>query len=814
MTLEDRQRELEAQYTNQGIIDAMAYWEKEKEAGRAADHDVGRVLSMRLHKLVQDELESICSKGTRGVGGKYRSLIKAVGYDKAALVGLRQFLGLATKRLKADRTAPLAQEFISATGEGLQLEYMHSTLSTIAPGYMRSVDKYMKDNGTRSQSHRKRTLVASANRIEGVQVEEVRWAASEITGTGSVVLQALVSAGIVELRHVPKSRGQYWVGLFPTEEVENKLQELTNNLRAFSRTPPMLVPPRAHTKDTLFSGSSYLTSEMASSTKTIHTRTRREDIQGWIRDNISDRVLAAANKAASQPYRINVPVVELLRSVYQTGIYNGIAGIPSHDKILPPEYPLPENWDKEDASLMEVHDAWRVQAKDAHYAEVQRKGHVIQFSLMLKYLMEFRDDVLYFPTYFDWRGRLYFRSSINPQGTDFVKASLQFANKKALGKRGLYWLKVHVATCYGFDKANFDRRSTWVDENIQYIRDAVQEHVDSEFFRAADSHWCFYVAAKEMLAAIDSGSPETWETGIAVAMDATCSGLQHLSAVMRDPIGGMFTNLLPNNGVEKEDIYAGVAAIAIASVQRDKPDNPEQALYWGTHGVPRSMAKKPVMTYVYGGTLNSCTEYVYLDMQERGLEALEHYSMFKLAAYVSRHLRKGIEAAVPASAECMRFLRGLAGQMPKDIPMRWVTPVGFPVIQHYAEESITRVSLKALGVALNMRVFDDHSMQRSKCINGISPNFTHSCDSSHLVTSLYDFDGSMLPIHDSAATHPSDVDTMHEVLRNTFADMYLHNDPLQTLVDSVQPYCEETIELPARGTLDLNKVRESEFFMC
>ena len=62
---------------------------------------------------------------------------------------------------------------------------------------------------------------------------------------------------------------------------------------------------------------------------------------------------------------------------------------------------------------------------------------------------------------------------------------------------------------------------------------------------------------------------------------------------MRDPVGGMFTNLLPNNGVEKEDIYAGVAAIAISNVQKDK-ENPEQAMYWGTHGIPRSMAKRPV----------------------------------------------------------------------------------------------------------------------------------------------------------------------------------------------------------------------------
>lgn len=813
MTLEERQVELEKQYTTQGILDAMAHWEREAAAGRTADHHVGRTLSVRLYHLVQEALEEICTAGTRGLGGKYRGYIRAVGYDKAAVVAIRLLLNLTTKKLRIDRTAPLAQDFISEAGTQMHMEFTHCMLTLAAPGYMRAVDQYMKDNGTRSVNHRRRTLKASTKRIENLDPDSLTWAVAELNGVGALLLDAIVKSGVAELQHIPKSNGQHWVGLIAAPEVQDKLQSLVKNLRAFMRTPPMLVPPKAHTRDTLFGGASYITQELARNVSTIHTRSPKRETLNWIRDNISDTVLRAANKTAAQPYQINAEVVEILRDVYRTGIYNGTAGIPSSTPIKAPPYPLPEGWDKEDAELVEVHDAWKIQARDAHHAEVQRKGHVLQFSLLLKHLTEFRDDTLYFPTYFDWRGRLYFRSNINPQGTDFVKASLGFANKKPLGERGLYWLKVHVATCYGFDKAGFDRRVTWVDEHIRQIRDAVENHVDSEFFRGADSHWCFYVAAKEMLSAMDSGSPETWESGIPVAMDATCSGLQHLSAVMRDPVGGMFTNLLPNNGVEKEDIYAGVAAIAIANVQKDK-ENPEQAAYWGTHGIPRSMAKRPVMTYVYGGTLSSCTEYVFLDMRDRGLGALENYSQYKLAAYASRHLRKGIEAAVPASAELMRFLRSLAGTMPIDTPMRWLSPAGFPVVQHYSQEDSIRINLGALGVQLVMRTFNDNLMQRSKVVNGIAPNFTHCLDSAHLEIAIDTFEHSILPIHDSFATHPCDVDSMHVVLRDTFADMHQNSDPLGDLVRGVQQYTDEEIQLPVRGALDLNKVRESQFFMC
>lgn len=813
MTLLERQIELEKQYTNQGVIDALAHWEREAAEGRAADHYIGRSLSIRLYKLVQTALEESCTAGARGLAGKYRGYVSAVGCDIAAVVAIRLVLNLSTKKLRLDRTAPLAQDFISEAGTQVHSEYMHKMLSIAAPGYMHSVDKYMQENGTRSVNHRRRTLKASADRIEGVSQEDLHWSASELSGVGSVLLKAIVDAGVVTLEHVPKNNGQYWVCIVPVQEVQDKLQSMVTDLKAFMRLPPMLVPPKPHTRANLFSGSSYMSDRLSHATSTIHTRTDTPEVLNWISSTISDKVLNAANKAAAQPYSINSEVIELLRGIYRSGIYNGIAGIPSSTPIKVPEYPLPEHWDREDPAQIEIHEAWKALAKSAHSDEVQRKGQVIQFSLLLKHLTEFRGDTLYFPTYFDWRGRLYFRSNINPQGTDFVKASLSFANKKPLGGRGLYWLKVHVATCYGFDKANFDRRVTWVDDNLELIRDAVQHHVDSDFFRGADSHWCFYVAAKGLLEALALPNPELYETGIPVAMDATCSGLQHLSALLRDPVGGMFTNLIPNNGVEKEDIYAGVAAITVANIQKDK-ENIVQAQYWMHNGITRSMAKRPVMTYVYGGTLSSCTEYVYVDMCDRGLESLEEYSQFKLAAYASKQLRKGIEAAVPASAELMRFLRSLAGMMPTDKSMRWVSPVGFPVAQHYAQEESTRIQLRALGIQLVMRVFNHSLMQRSRVINGIAPNFTHSLDSAHLCTAIDVYEYSLLPIHDSAATHPCDVDTMHKVLRCTFSDMYKYNDPLQSLVDTVQPYVEETIEVPAKGTLDIDKVRDSLFFMC
>lgn len=814
MDLAQRQIKIEQDYTNAGITDALAHWEKEIAAGRMADTGVGRVLATRLFALVRDALTERVNRKTRGTGGKYNQLIRDITPERAAVISIRTALGLFGRQRQAVRSAlpELAQAFMSTAGTDSELEHMYIKLNTAAPGYMHRVSESLKDAGTRSSNHRKRTYTASAKNV-GLSSDTVLWTAAERDGIGKLLLEVLLEVGIVELQQLPKGGGQHWLVVKPTPMIEEHIASLSGTLKAFTKFPPMLVHPKEHTRDTLYNGASYLHPEMANMCGTVRLRSRRGDHRRYIRDNISDRVLRAANKAAQVGYVVDVELVTLLRDLFADTENAGCAGIPSLNPVKPPAYPLMPDWDRECPLLIEQHDMWKARAREAYNLERERKAHVIAFSQTIKYMNEYSGDTLYFPTYFDWRGRLYFRSRINPQSSDCVKAALRFAEKKPLGNRGLFWLKAHVATTYGFDKKLNSLRAAWTDANMQQIRTAVEDHINSEFFQGADSPWCFYVAAKELINALDSGNPEAFQSNIPVAMDATCSGMQHLSAALRDTVGGMFTNLLPNNGDEKEDIYAGVAAIAVSRIQKDR-ENLVQAKYWVHHGVPRSMAKRPVMTYVYGGTLQSCTEYVYLDMVERNLPEEELYSPFKLAAYLSRNLRAGIEQAVPAVAEVMRYLRELAGKMPANEAIRHISPAGFPMVQHYAQEESVRINMNGAGFFFTMARFNDNLLNRSKCVNGISPNFTHGLDSSHLVFAIDEYQFSIIPVHDSFATHACDVDEMNRVLRSTFVQMYLEHDPIADLTHSVQTAAGIEIEQPVKGTLDITKVLESEFFMC
>lgn len=56
---------------------------------------------------------------------------------------------------------------------------------------------------------------------------------------------------------------------------------------------------------------------------------------------------------------------------------------------------------------------------------------------------------------------------LNHMGNDLCRGLLTFSEKKPLGKRGLFWLKVDIANKMGNDKAPLDKRALWTEERVE-----------------------------------------------------------------------------------------------------------------------------------------------------------------------------------------------------------------------------------------------------------------------------------------------------------------------------------------------------------
>ena len=804
-SLVQRQLDIENKARTRAIDRSRKAVKDALDGGRASELlPVQRLISAAF-SAVSDGIESIKADKTRGVGGKYRKHLRMVGTDVLATASMVYVLDSICAEAMARSSA---QALMAGLGRIVQAEILNRNLEVAAPAYINRVHEYMKEKGTRSPSHIMRTFRASA---DAVKLAHEPWSNTECIAVGKLLMQAVYDTGLFK-----------WVGssnqmnyLMPSEQLEKVLTDVVTHSDMLMIAPPMIVPPQEHT--TMFDGG-YLTDIDRRGTyknRHITNKQRREVAESFIK---ADKLKGALNKAQNVGYRVNRQVLETVQAARAQGI--GI-GMPSTRQAPKPEWRL-DGVPREqyDARELEDFNQWKMEMREWYGTERKRVSRLRGTATTLEICQEFKDEAnLYFPTCVDWRYRLYFKSALNPQGSDLQKALLEFGTGKPLGERGLFWLKVNVATTFGYDKPLFKERAAWVDLHYAEIERVADAPFDSDSFGKADSPWCFYAGCVELVNAVRSGNPAAFVSHIAVAMDATNSGGQHFSAMLRDEVGGRLTNLFWNGNDVKADLYMDVKQRTDSKVvvaQRNE-DTVVQATYWRENEITRSMTKRPAMTFFYSATVRSCSEYILLGALDEGYEPLEDFSMMKLSGFLAPLMRQSIEDAMPAAARAMKCAQEICRTIPLENHLQWHTPMGGLVINRYTTTEEKRVDIKSMGLTKVVAYNRDYTLNnRRKAASGIAPNFVHSLDSTHLMMVILRSNCDIVPIHDSLATHACDVDHMQQVIRQAFYDLYTENDPLQVLREAAEAAggdCSEIV-MPEHGNLDLSLVLDSEFFFC
>lgn len=213
---------------------------------------------------------------------------------------------------------------------------------------------------------------------------------------------------------------------------------------------------------------------------------------------------------------------------------------------------------------------------------------------------------------------------------------LTFADAKPLGKRGLYWLKVHLANFAGQDKMSFDGRAQFVDDCIDDVRRSVDDPFsDDPWWKNLEDPFQGLATCHEIIRAIDSGDPESYMCSLPVHMDGSCNGLQHYAALGRDTVGGKAVNLLEGDG--PQDVYLGVMHEVIRRVAEEAErvldfdvadtdalsrkqkvmvkNNRAAKLVNGL--IDRGVVKRTVMTSVYGVTYVGARKQIQEKIEEK-----------------------------------------------------------------------------------------------------------------------------------------------------------------------------------------------------
>lgn len=532
-------------------------------------------------------------------------------------------------------------------------------------------------------------------------------------------------------------------------------------------------------------------------------------------------VYSAINAIQETAWKINIDVLNVFREVWNAGETRGNL-TPADGEILP-AYPA----DDIDAFKAEQPDAFRdcKRARSKIYAKnaktISKRVSTIQ---KLYIAEELKDaEAIYFPHTLDWRGRIYpLVPHLNPQSDDLSKGLLCFAEGVPLTERGVFWLGVHLSNVFGNDKVSLEDRVKWTEEHSALICMVALDPFSYRFWESADKPWMFLAACYEWNNYKANGLGVL--TYLSNPLDGSNNGLQHLAAMRLDAVGGSVVNLVPHD--VPADSYAEVAKVVERKFQLNDTDADR---FWRGK-VDRSLVKANVMTLCYGATKRGMIDQVRAELAKRsdkgvGIIDLESDDAWDLVQHLAATIYASIGEVVVAAREIMDWLQQVAKLISSNnLPIHWVTPAGFHVLQAYKVTELTRLQTCVGSISIRRSLAKPTvRIDSRKQVMGLSPNVVHSLDSAHLMLTANELAKAGLTsfafIHDSYGTHMGEAsDTMSRVLREQFVKMYqgnvLENFTEQLRAQIPAELAEQLPPLPLVGTLDLEAILDSRYFFA
>ena len=663
-----------------------------------------------------------------------------------------------------------------------------------------------------SVGHRRAVL---SKAFKSADFEGMKWDEEEQAGVGHLLLSAFIDASGLFERVVVRRKKRSVAYCTPTEAMVEILAsgELTDAL-TMPYHYPMVIPPRDWTS--VFEGG-YLDSHLHSLDLVKTDRSGLSQLDATDMRDVTD----AINLIQATPWAINTKVLEVLDFLNTLG--GDVAGLTSS---VIPDLPVKpwgdledDEWEtfRTDPANATIVKEYKRDAARVYQARVKWTSKRLVQQQQITIAERFRsEDAIYFPHTCDYRGRIYPAAglgSVNPQGNDAGKALLQFARGKALGETGASWLAIHCANVWGIDKVAMNDRILWAHMNADMMLECAAEPMANSRWMDADKPLQFLAACYEWEGYMLNGNEHV--SHLPIALDGTCSGMQHFAAMVRDPASARSVNV-EQVGDVPADLYARV----LEQVRKDLPADSE----WLTR-LTRRIVKQPVMTTPYGVTSAGIRDQIK-NWTKRALDegSCEPFSVDiqEAVAEVAPVVANAIRGTVGAAGTVMDWLQEVARITSKaGHGIHWTTPNGFRVRQEYKKSVGTEVRVSWEGKMTKMSLLKGTSvLDAGGQIRGIAPNFVHSYDACHLQVTVANCANEGLAdfamIHDSFAVHACDTQTLAAVLRESFIAIYSGDTLGDLMVElSEQLPADVFSELPAppeMGTLDLNCVRESEFF--
>ena len=662
-----------------------------------------------------------------------------------------------------------------AIGKGVENECQMRHYEKHAPGLLTTLKKnyWHKSIGTDQKVVVIQTLM---NRYE-VQKWNT-WGAGNRVRLGGWLLDCLLSVSKwfePEMRQLGRKRMNYVV---PTPEFLAIKDEVMYNAELFSPLAwPMLIEPNDWTPE---KPGGYLLNEVIRGHDMVR-RSESSSIQG-------ERPFEFLNKIQKVAYTLNPFVVEVAEILQRKGRSVGkFQPICNHD--LPPKpYDIAEN--------AESRKAYRRIAAEVLNRQAQEFKKSCRTRMTMETVERFKNkEKFYIPWSFDYRGRIYpIPAFLTPQDTDFGKSLIRFADESFMDEEAERWLRFQVATTYGLDKETLDERLSWSYRSEHEIELVATDPIGNlPLWEGAEEPWQFLAACDEFYHCVIKR--DRISTGLPIAIDATCSGLQILAGLAKDKSTAELVNVLPSD--KPQDAYKVIAETSKPNIPlKLRPD-------WD-----RKCTKRTVMTIPYNAKPFSNRSYIREALKDKELEVDKE----ELTQTVNA-VRDAMNVIVPGPMRVMKWIESEVSNAIKRgaTELQWVTPSGFVVSQRIFKKEFERITLQVLGQC-NMRVGTGDSAEVDKARHkaATAPNLIHSLDASLLCLSALDFNHPIALIHDSVLCRATDMSELSRIVREKYMHLFAEHDYLTDFANQIGA---ET-EPPIIGDLKPESVIESTYFFC
>jgi len=454
----------------------------------------------------------------------------------------------------------------------------------------------------------------------------------------------------------------------------------------------------------------------------------------------------------------------------------------------------------------------------------------------------------YLASFLDFRGRVYARDPyFSYQSSDLARGHLMFAEKKLMTDTGYKHLLVHIANSFNetfkveqlknikwtesdyitdlesdgvpdmsVDKMTLQDRINWAEDNLDIFLEVAMDPIEAkEIWMNAEKPWVFLSLCFEVVQYL--AEEGDYYSQIPIAIDGSVNGTQHLAAMSKDEIAGSMVGLMPQE--KPIDFYIVVAkGIINANVGND--------LGLLLSKIPmklirKGISKRGTMTKAYDAGVRCIANIIYTDCYDAGMTA--KYNITRTVAnQLAKDLVETYNSLCSGPVAVKNYLQALTKYRIKELGYKsaqWETLSGFEVVSEKwatkKKRAVVSFCKKRIDI-IYREVTDKPAIH--EIVSGISPNYVHSMDAAHmsLVINELNEEGitSFGAIHDSFSVHADDVDKLLEITKSVFIRMY-NNDVFANMKDQfVHSDDGFNVSEPRSGSLDLEQIKESQYFFC